>query len=240
MRVERIVAAIIVAAAFLAACAPLPAQSDFLLLDGKSDQQYLLVKPADESAPAPLILSLHGYAGDARSIARLWKMQPGMGKAYILAPQAPKKSRGGGAVSTWQSGTDDAFLMALVDKVVKENKIDPSRIAVVGYSAGAFMSLRLALAHPDRFAACVAIGGGLGMKSDDPVTKGKFFLLAGEKDGSFNEKKAQQLAMRLQSGGATVQYEVVPGADHASLYAKIAPATRWLAGLLNLDDKVAK
>jgi len=207
-----------------------------LVTDENSGWRYILRQPADTKSKAPLVLVLHGMGGEAKSMSVQWGTQPGMDKMYVLTPQAPRQ----GDTSTWQGDADAGALLKLLDKVTRENNVDPRRIAVVGYSAGSFMAMRLARGNPDRFAACVVMGGAGGKYAGGSVAKVKFYLLAAELDGSFNAKKADDLASSLTGEGASVQVEVVPGADHASLYAKNRGATDWLVTVLGAPKQPLK
>ena len=73
------------------------------------------------------------------------------GGAYVLAPQA---------TDFWFNDSEmgySAKLKALIDDVVANNSIDPSRIYVVGASNGGYMAARLGSDYPDYFAAVVPI-----------------------------------------------------------------------------------
>ncbi len=228
----------------VAACAIIaPVESDLPVLQtmsGRADWSYVLVKPKDTSRAAPVLLVLHGYDGDARSMAQLWSVQREMNRAYILAPQAPPKERNGKTVSTWEAGTDDAFLHTLLDKVSRENKTIGAQSAIAGYSAGASMAMHMAMKNPGRFAACAAIGGGVGMSESVDPGFTHYLLLAGERDVAFDPKKATRLHDRIHELGGQADVEVVKGADHTSLYGHVEQGAKWLAqemGLLFIMDE---
>lgn len=217
----------------LSCCAPRVAElKEIFTSHTKGQSSYLLYSPPKRSGNAPLVMALHGYAGDAASMARLWSRQEGLRGAFVVAPQAPKKQRRGRLVSTWSGEKDEALLLELLDDLLSTRPIDPARVAVVGYSSGASMAARLAIKHPERFPHAVLVGGGLSMADHQWARKGKFFLLAGDLDRGFNRKKMKQLAARLEKGGASVEYALVPHVDHAALYAAIKPAADWLAKTL--------
>ena len=83
-----------------------------------------------------------------------------MGGAYVLAPQSP---------NSWsrddQSSIDHAT--ALIDTIVKTYNIDPDRIYVAGCSDGGWMTVNMAIANPNLFAAIVPICGAYGSSTDE-------------------------------------------------------------------------
>ncbi len=236
-RPETIILYFLLGLFFLCGCAQVAATPAFQSLEGKEEWRFVLHPPRGASSAAPLLVVLHGFAGDAQSMGRLWSWQPGLADVFVLAPQAPRKVRAGSVVSTWQGGVDDGFLLTLLEKVIEENPVDERRVAVAGYSSGAGMAFRLATKYPDRFSACVVVGGGQS-RGAGKISKGaQFFLLAGERDRGFNKKKVRHIAARLEKAGASVQFEIIPGADHAALYNKIGPAARWLSEFFESTGK---
>ncbi|MBZ0272552.1 alpha/beta fold hydrolase [bacterium] len=223
-------AALIALSAFLV-LGVAPVQPEWQATDGG---KYLLFPSrAANTGAKPLVVVLHGYGGDARSMGMLWSLQPGLAGATVVAPQAPEKKRGGRAVSTWDR-VDENYVLAVIDEVVSRHAIDASRIAVVGYSAGASMAIRLGLAHGDRFAAVVSIGGGLSMAAQGAGQGTRFLFVTGQRDERFSQDKFKHLFARLEKSGVKIERQVVPGADHAALYNRIDDAGAWLSGALGL------
>jgi polyhydroxybutyrate depolymerase len=56
---------------------------------------------------------------------------------------------------------DVGFLNSLVDKLVRENSVDPKRVFATGVSSGGFMSMRLALESSSRFRAIAAVSANV-------------------------------------------------------------------------------
>ncbi len=226
-------ACIFILAAFafcLTACAPKVGENFHFFNDDKN-HMYVFYPAQDESAPAPLLMVLHGYDGQALSAATVWRMQKGIENFHILAPQAPMKKKGRRVVSTWTGSSDESYLLKLMDKIAAEANVDSKRIAVAGYSSGASMAMRMALKYPSRFNACVCVGAGLSLSDTQRPENLNVFLLAGQRDRGFNGNKVKSLAAHLERRGAQVKYEIVPNADHAGLYNKIGPAAVWLVDI---------
>ncbi|MCB1155445.1 dienelactone hydrolase family protein [bacterium] len=241
--VRRLIAvlALVVTAAGCSSMVPDPTidVSDWQILDGNKDWRYILAVPDNEKKARGLILLLHGYSGDALAIAREWESMPGMDEFYLLAPQAPRKIISE-PVSTWRAGTDDEFLLKLLDKVVQEKSIRSIRVGVAGYSSGASMALYMGLTFPDRISATVAVGAGRNQVGEIENASGRYFLLAGGLDRGFNEDKAKRLAEHITGAGAFAEYHVLPGVDHAGLYNQMQPATDWFLEMMPKLDKTER
>lgn len=146
--------------------------------------RYRLYLP-DAKGKRPLVVWLHGggeggwsqaYNNDLPLIANRGalgfitpKAQRIFGGAYVLAPQA---------TDYWLNDPVmgySAKLKALIDDVVRHNRIDRKRIYVVGASNGGYMTAKLVVDNPRFFAAnvptCPAlVFNGNTMISDDQLT----------------------------------------------------------------------
>jgi phospholipase/carboxylesterase len=111
------------------------------------------VTRADGSNPRALLLALHG-AGSGGAPGGLWAFRgawdlPGL---VIVAPSA--------AGTTWSlARTDVGFVDRALQAAFRRCRVDPRRVAVGGFSAGAGLALWLGLANGDLFRAVVALSG---------------------------------------------------------------------------------
>ena len=123
----------------------------------------------DASQPAPLLIYLHGYGGTGEQGDEYF----GLGtraehEGFVYAaPDGTLDSDGNrfwGATEACcdfdSSGVDDvAYLTDVITEIQGALAIDPARIALVGWSNGAFMSYRMACERADRIAAVVGLAG---------------------------------------------------------------------------------
>lgn len=120
----------------------------------KKQLNYLLYTPESTKQSKPLIIFLHGSGEKGNDLEKVKVHGPFKYlkthklDAYVLAPQCPQEEY-------W----DEEVLYRLIQKIIKENKIDPDRIYLTGLSMGGWGAWNLAFAHPDMFAALVPIAG---------------------------------------------------------------------------------
>lgn len=120
----------------------------------KKQLNYLLYTPENIKQSKPLIIFLHGSGEKGNDLEKVKVHGPFKYlkthklDAYVLAPQCPQEEY-------W----DEEVLYRLIQKVIKENKIDPDRIYLTGLSMGGWGAWNLAFAHPDMFSALVPIAG---------------------------------------------------------------------------------
>jgi polyhydroxybutyrate depolymerase len=134
------------------------------------DRQAILRVPPDaRSAPAPLILMLHGYGSSAsehRSYFGFDRDAAARG-AVVAYPEGTRDRDGNrfwnatdACCNFHGSDVDDvAYLVDLVDQIGKATPIDSKRVYLVGHSNGGFMSYRMACEQAPIFAAIVSLAG---------------------------------------------------------------------------------
>ncbi|MBN1440056.1 MAG: hypothetical protein JW929_11660 [Anaerolineales bacterium] len=137
------------------------------LLSGGEQRRYILHVPDtyDPSVPAPLVISLHGFAewpAHQMQISR-WNDLSDREGFLVVYPA------GTGFPLRWrilrdQAGTevtavDVEFISALIDTLSAEYNLDPARIYANGLSNGGGMSEALACLLSDRIAAVGGVAG---------------------------------------------------------------------------------
>lgn len=159
--------------------------------------------PADSPArgstrPPPLILFLHGIGERGRSGAELdrvtaWGLPkfrrqrtPLVDGAFpflVVAPQCPPEN-------TW---CDEMILDALdrlVADLVENDRADPDRLFLTGFSMGGIGAFCLALRHPDRFAAVAIVCGRCPTPEALPALAGRPLWVAYADDDEIAELTA--------------------------------------------------
>jgi len=190
---------------------------------------YLLCVPPDAGQPPdgwPLLLFLHGAGERGDDLAqvrvhgppKLLDSIPELARCVFVAPQCP-------ADSWWRTET----LLALLDEVRAQTRVDPTRIYVTGLSMGGYGTWNLLARRPDLFAAAVPIcgGGDIGRLIPD---LGSGFDLAGlleakdvpihafhgEADPVIPVEESRLLVRALREVGGRVELTTYPGVEHDS------------------------
>lgn len=175
---------------------------------------YLLYLPKDyeQKEKLPLLLFLHG-AGERGNDLNLVKRHgpPKLieqGKDFpfvIVSPQCPENTR-------WQP----EVLIALLDEIIDEYKIDKNRIYVTGLSMGGNGTWRLASEIPERLAAIIPICGWGDPFAVCMMGKLPTWTFHGAKDNVVPITSTDILVDRLKACNGNVEYTIYPEADHDS------------------------
>lgn len=186
---------------------------------------YLLFLPKAYSASGkqkwPLLYFLHG-AGERGT--NVWKVAthgpPKLVRQQtdfpfiVLSPQCPPGQR-------W----DNDSLLALLDDVTRNYRVDKSRVYLTGLSMGGYGTWSLGLAHPERFAAIAPICGGgerIAVLLADPKKAEALKSLAvwafhGAKDPVIKLEESERMVAALRKLGCKeVELTVYPEAKHDS------------------------
>ncbi len=127
-------------------------------------REYILYKPGNLPANAPLVFVLHGYSGDANAVMYYTDMNnvADNNKFVVCYPLGTKDSLD---YYHWNarltiSFTDDiGFLSELAIHLQTEHNTDPLRTFVSGHSNGGFMSYTLACEANEVFKAIASVSG---------------------------------------------------------------------------------
>jgi predicted esterase len=190
------------------------------LLDPELVRYGLYVPPhfKNENGPFPLIVFLHGHKesnervifmeGVPRSIANAFGPGTPNGQFPFVAffPIAPWR--------VWEPGTpgvNDAILV--LDHVVRQHRIDPSRIYLTGHSGGGDGVWRLADAYPHKWAALAPLSAHF----DPDVQKVRHiptWIFHAAKDKTAPVARERTLVQRLKEAKADVRYTELPTEAH--------------------------
>lgn len=136
------------------------------LFNGYESIKYKVYSPKNIKEKAPLILYLHGCTQDADIFfdSTRIKKYADLYQFKVLLPIQPKIKN---PFKCWKwftkkstSKFGETLLLAnLVDQVIVDQQIDPNKVFVAGFSAGAAMSNVLVNCYPEKFSAMAAHDG---------------------------------------------------------------------------------
>jgi polyhydroxybutyrate depolymerase len=136
---------------------------------GPPDRPARLVAPDEVTAPAPLIVFLHGYGSNATNHDAYLGVtdQARTRGTYVLLPEGTMSPRGrqfwdatDACCNFTGTAVDDvAYLGGLIQEAIEARPVDASRVYVFGHSNGGFMAYRLACDLADEVVAVAVLAG---------------------------------------------------------------------------------
>jgi predicted peptidase len=177
---------------------------------------YLLFLPATYSAKPdthwPLILYLHGGSLRGDNVEQLRTLglphklesQPDF-PFVVVSPQCP-------AGEIW---TDAEGIDALLDRVIRDYRIDQQRIYITGHSMGGRGALYFAYKLPSRFAAVLALSPYSPVTAwGSKLAQIPLWLFQGTADTFTPITETKELVGAIQSAGGHPLFNSLEGRDH--------------------------
>jgi len=181
--------------------------------------------------PQQLVLLLHGFGADGNDLIGLapeWR--PLLPHAEFLSPHAPFPCEAAPFGRQWfgfQGRTREEVLADVkkaatildqfITEALAERGIDESKLALVGFSQGAMMSMYVSLRRAKPVAGVVAYSGRLFAAEALAVemkSKPKMLLIHGDADQVVEPASHPQALTALQAAGVAVQGMLRPGLGH--------------------------
>ena len=158
---------------------------------------------------------------------KFWEKYP----CYVLAPQCPGRiekisnseliwvdTRYGAQAHTMKTSPTWPMALAieLLDKIIKENKIDFDRIYVTGLSMGGFATWELIQRYPVKFAAAIPICGGGDLAFASKLTRLPLWVIHGGADKTVPVERSRNMVEAILEADGHPNYTEDPGVDHDS------------------------
>jgi polyhydroxybutyrate depolymerase len=130
-------------------------------------RRTFLVHRPEGIAPAQrvaVLIAFHGGSGSAAGMPRLSKLNTlaDKNKIIIVYPQGIDKRWDDGRSIPGRTKYDDVgFIRALIDKLLADPNIDPTRVYLTGISNGGFLCQRLVLELPEKIAGAAIVVAGV-------------------------------------------------------------------------------
>lgn len=196
---------------------------------------------ATAANPAPLVVMIHGWAGDEAS---MWIFKQAVPQsAAIITPRAPITVDGGFAWFTHNGSRKQPDRATLeislqqmehfIESLPRHYPVDPTRLILMGFSQGAMMSNAFVYAHPDQVVGVASIAGAFPPVVDDELRSNwlaglPVFIAHGKKDEVIPVDAAREAHEIYEALGADVTYGEYP-TGHKMHSDGMKTLKQWLA-----------
>ncbi|MCA0204881.1 MAG: alpha/beta fold hydrolase [Proteobacteria bacterium] len=191
-------------------------------------------KGAPKGSATSAVIFLHGYGANGADLLGLADpLAPHLKGTAFYAPDAPENCQGnpfgfqwfpipwldGSSEEAAKAGAEQARadIDAFIDKVLAEEGLAPSALALVGFSQGTMMSLATAPRRAEPIAAVVGFSGRLLEKdmADWIVSKPPVLLIHGDADPMVPVQSLPEAADALTRAGVETYAHVCKGLGHS-------------------------
>ena len=165
-----------------------------------------------------LVVFLHGD-GEMGNVNAVKNLKPTQyihtSKDFIgIAPVGKRNSSG---VGDWSSSKVQERVKGLIDQVVKDYKINTSRIYIWGFSRGAIGTWEMVSRYGSFFKAAVPVSCCGTVKTENYKST-KVYALAGSKESNY-VSCMQSKVNAINSAGGSAQFKAVQGQSHSTITA---------------------
>lgn len=205
-------------------------------------EQPLLTAGADPSEARLVLVLIHGRGATAQGMLPLYEAI-GLPRIRAVAPQAAGNSWYPYSflqpIESNQPFLDSALrrIESIVDELAAAG-VQGERVALLGFSQGACLASEFVARHPRRYAAALALSGGLigppgpprnypGDLAGTPV-----FLGAADPDPHVPFTRVEQTRQVLETMGASVELRRYPGMPHTINDDELAACREILAAAI--------
>jgi phospholipase/carboxylesterase len=206
--------------------------------------------PLNSGKPNRLVILLHGLGADGNDLIGL---APYWGRllpdAEFVSPNAPFPCDMAPYGYQWFSAQDQSpaarlagvraaapILDAFIDQALAERSLDPSRVALVGFSQGTMMALFVGLRRAQPVAGILGFSGRLlapELLAGELRSRPRVFLVHGTEDPLVDYRELGQAETALQVAGVLVETLTCPGIGHSIDEAGLRQGGRFLAEVLS-------
>jgi phospholipase/carboxylesterase len=191
-------------------------------------QEAFLYVPAGykPSTPAPFVLMLH--AEGVTSYQTISLFQPYADAAGLVLLSVDSNASTWDIIATGDYGPDVVFINSALAATFNEVNVDPTRVAVEGFSDGASYALAVGRTNGTLFSHVISFSAGI-MPGYTPNGMPKFFMSQGTSDLTFDiTQTGDVISKNLIAAGYNVDYVRFDG-GHEVPDAIVQQAIAWLA-----------
>jgi phospholipase/carboxylesterase len=198
------------------------ALSGDLSASGRQARVFLPALPSSNES-VPVIVILHGAGGDDGGLVEAALRWAEENSVCALVPTS--------AGSTWDIlrggyGPDVCFIELLLKWAGQYRNLDPTHVALAGFSDGASYALSLGAKNPEVFTDIMAFSPGFALT--EPGGPARIFISHGAHDHILSVECGRGLAARFTRAGNDVQYAEFDGDHRVPEEIAVSAFTRFL------------
>lgn len=196
-------------------------------------------------ARLPLLVALHGYAGDADSMLRLagricredllLAAVPGLHQFWVPSVEAIGARRVGfGWFTSWKTGESQArhhrWITHIIADACRNMGAHPGKVFLLGFSQACALNYRYAFTHPGILRGVIGVCGGIPGDFRDPKYRAipaGVLHVAAKRDEYYSTAKSRSFAPELRRLAADVTYREYDSV-HAFPRRSLSYIRRWI------------
>jgi phospholipase/carboxylesterase len=154
--------------------------------------------------PMPLLVAMHGAGGGAHE----WSLYDAAAESRGMIVLAPDSRAATWDLSLGAFGADVAFLDDALAYTFERCRIDPTHLALGGFSDGASYALSLGVSNGDLFSHLIAYSPGFYLPSTPIVGRPPVFVSHGTEDLILSVARSRDVIVpQLRGAGYDVEYQ---------------------------------
>lgn len=198
-----------------------------------------------------LVVFLHGYGASGDDLIQLGRQwSSALPDTDFIAPHAPYVCEQNPEGYQWCSLVDwdphriskdlqtiSAPLNAYIDSQATQRQLDPSNVALVGFSLGTFMALEAALHRPSSAGVVGYSGGYIHDPARMILSRPPVLLVHGEADAVLPHETSVAADEQLKTMGLKVETHILPEVEHHIDVQGLGMGAAFLRQHLGLSDE---
>lgn len=213
-------------------CAPFNVFAAKIIDKSKEGYVYMIPKKALESESISILVTLPGMYIKANQDINNWAFAANKNKLLLIALDIDYRS----LISSDDIDNIHESINTIIDELESKHKFKRENTYIAGTSAGAILSLDLALNYPNSFETVGLVSGARFAKYNGANTSKviknahnqKFYIVHGAKDSKIPIKEVKIVKKRLEKNSAIISYKEIPEGQHTLSSSEYADLVDWI------------